>query len=53
MEPDRRLLTTLQEQEQSAEDTLLKIHTDMVLTGKLEPSKFNEIVYLTGLRAKF
>lgn len=51
--PDWLMLQALEEQEQRAEETLRKIYTGMVLCGDLEKERFNEIVYLTGCRAKF
>lgn len=46
-------LQTLLDQEQRAEETLRQIYNAMVLCGDLEKERFNEIVYLTGVRAKF
>lgn len=46
-------LQALSEQEQRAEETLREIYTGMVLCGDLDKERFNEIVYLTGCRAKF
>lgn len=41
------------EQEQRAEETLRQIYDGMVLRGTLNEKRFNELVYLTGVRAKF
>lgn len=51
--PDWQMLQYLEKQEISAENTLRKVYQEMVLTGKLDREAFNEIVYLTGIRADF
>lgn len=51
--PDWQMLQYLEEQEYQATETLALIHRELVLTGKLETESFNELVYLTGVRATF
>lgn len=50
---DWQMQLYLQEQEERVTDTLNKIHRHMVLSGRLDNERFNELVYLTGVRAKF
>ena len=49
---DWRLLMMVHEQEQRMEQVLNKVHTELV-PGKVSENDFKELVYLTGLRAKF
>ena len=41
------------EQEERATETLRQIYEGMVLCGDLDEKRFNELVYLTGVRTKF
>ena len=50
---DWQLLMAVQEQEQRMELLLTEVHREMVVTGKIKPDDFNELVYLTGVRANF
>lgn len=51
--PDWEMAQYLLEQEERAEITLKKVYQEMVVPGKLDRESFNELVYLTGVRAKF
>ena len=49
---DWRLLMAVHEQEQRMEQVLKQVHIELV-PGKVSENDFKELVYLTGLRAKF
>lgn len=50
---DWQMQMAIEEQEQRATETLQQIYSAMVLCGDLEEKSFKELVYLTGIRAKF
>lgn len=50
---DWRLLMAVHEQEQRMEQVLTQVHNELVVPGKVSENDFKELVYLTGLRAKF
>lgn len=51
--PDWQMQLYLEEQEHRAEETLRQIYKQLVLNGRLDRERFNELVYLTGVKAKF
>lgn len=50
---DWQMQIAMEEQEQRVEEILRKIYDAMVPCGDLKKDEFRELVYLTGVRAKF